>query len=726
MFSLLRRAILAIVIFLLVLLIKTGDFFLWILEKPLSLLKPQTVSYPIFPKSKVEKKKSPSRLQTIHSFPLFSKLRFFFLGTLFSFFVLFLPLVIFIFLQDLPNPQLLSSRQISQTTKMYDRNGVLLYEIYANQNRTLVPLAKIPKHLILATIAIEDRQFYNHNGIDVKGIIRAFRETIVNKNIQGGSTITQQLIKSAVLTPEVSLSRKVKEAILAIWAERIYSKDTILEMYFNQVSYGGTAYGVEAASEVYFGKRVENLTLAESAFLSGLPAAPSVYSPFSTNPEFWKKRQREVLDQMEQVGFITPQEKETTLEEELQFRKPATPILAPHFVMYVRDFLIKRFGINMVERGGLNVVTTLDLSLQKEVERIVNEEVASASSLLITNGAALVTKPTTGEILAMVGSVNYFGKGDGNVNATTSLRQPGSTIKVVTYADALQKGFTAASILDDSPITYRNQNGAPTYSPVNYDGKFRGAIPLRFAFGNSLNIPAVKTLSTIGVGDMVQTGKKMGITTWDNPKTYGLSITLGAVDVTMTDLATVYGTIANRGARRNLTPILKITNYRNELVDGISQLHAGEQVIPQSVAFIISDILSDNNARAMEFGLNSPLKVDGEKVSVKTGTSDNKRDNWTIGYTPDILVSTWVGNFDNSPMHQSLASGITGAAPMWRRIMLYVLSKGTTTSTIPPPENIIAIPCQGRTEYFISGTEKSAPCSFNFNPSATPSASPTP
>lgn len=731
MFSLLRRAVLTIFSAIILILIWIGDLVLWFFNKPIEVLK--KLSLPkiqkrgliyVSPKREKRGKRSP-RKSTYALALLTSKLHFFFLGVLFSFFVVFLPLVIFIFLQDLPNPKLLAQRQIPQTTKIYDRNGVLLYEMYASQNRTLVPLSKTPKNLQDATIAIEDKDFYNHKGVDLGGIIRAARETFINKNLQGGSTITQQLIKSAILTPEISIWRKVKEIVLALWSERVYTKAQILEMYFNQVAYGGTAYGVEAASEVYFGKRVEELTLAESAFLAGLPSAPSVYSPFSSTPNLWKDRQREVLRRMRELDFITKKEEEEAALQELVFKPQRTPILAPHFVMYVRDFLIKRYGIDMVERGGLTVVTTLDVSVQQEVERIVKEEVYAASHLLVTNGAALVTKPKTGEILAMVGSVDYFDeKRNGNVNATLSLRPPGSTIKVVTYGAALKNGFTAATILDDSPVVFRD--GTKTYSPVNYDGKFRGKVPLRLALGNSINIPAVRTLNHIGIENVISAGRRMGVSSWDGEQAYGLSLTLGGANLTMLDLSKVYGTLANGGVRKDLNPILKITNFKGEVIENISQFDRGTRVSEESVAFILSDILADNNARAWEFGPNSPLRIDGQKVSVKTGTSDDKRDNWTIGYTPDVLTATWVGNFDNSPMHQSLASGITGAAPMWRRIILYLLSKDGLGNhqPLPQPSNVIAVPCQGRTEYFIRGTEKNAPC--RWAPSATPSATPSP
>jgi membrane peptidoglycan carboxypeptidase len=334
----------------------------------------------------------------------------------------------------------------------------------------------------------------------------------------------------------------------------------------------------------------------------------------------------------------------------------------------------------------------------------------------LTNGAALVTNPSNGDILAMVGSINYDDPSGGNVNLTTALRQPGSSIKVATYATALSDGFTAASILDDSPITYQIPGSTP-YSPVNYDGKFHGKVPLRFAFANSFNVPAVKTLQKVGIPAMVATAKKMGITTWGDPSEYGLSLTLGAAEVKMTDMATIYGTVANLGKRVDLDPILKVSNYDGS-VSYQKQEELPNLVLDPGVAFIISNILADNNARSLEFGLNSPLNIPNHTVSVKTGTSDNKRDNWTIGFTPQDLVAVWVGNNDNSPMSQTLASGITGAAPIWNKIMTLLLGNASN-ATEQIPDDVVMKKCQGRNEYFIKGTENTPDCGFIATPSAT-------
>jgi penicillin-binding protein 1C len=676
-------------------------------------------------KEKLAKKKAVKEMViALHPFAkhLNLKLKYFVVGFLFCVVFVLIPFSIYTFLTSLPNPKLLTERSFPQTTKIFDRNGTLLYQIYANENRTLVPLNSIPKNLINATIAIEDKDFYSNPGFDINGIIRAAIADFSGKPIQGGSTITQQLIKSTLLTPEVSITRKIKEIVLAFWSERLYSKNQILEMYFNQVPYGGTAWGIEAASETYFGKNVKDLDLAQSAFLAGLPQAPTTYSPYGSDPTLWKQRQIEVLNKLYGLGHITLEQKDQALSESLTFQPPQIPIYAPHFVMYIKDVLVQRYGLAMVEKGGLNVTTSLDLKLQQDVQGIVSDEVNNDAYLNLTNGAALVTNPANGDVLAMVGSKDYNAENGGNVNLTTALRQPGSSIKVVTYATALSDGFTAASILDDSPITY-NIPGSMPYSPVNYDGKFHGKVPLRIAFANSFNVPAVKTLQKIGIDAMVNTAKKMGITTWGNPDQYGLSLTLGAAEVKMTDIATVYGTVANLGKRVNLDPILKVSNYDGSIFYQ-KQEELPNLVLDPGVTYIISNILADNSARSLEFGTNSPLNIPGHTVSVKTGTSDNKRDNWTIGFTPQYLAAVWVGNNDNSPMSQTLASGITGAAPIWNRIMTLLLPNNASNIVQKMPDDVIMKNCQGRKEYFIKGTETTPDCYFIATPSATVTPSP--
>jgi 1A family penicillin-binding protein len=658
-----------------------------------------------FIREKISPKPSPVHPFTIYPAPLHIawRIQSFFGGVIFTVLFLLIPYIISAWMNTLPNPNLLSKRDIQVSTKIFDRNNTLLYEIYADENRTPLTLTDIPDFMQKATIAIEDREFYNHQGFSVRGIIRALREIILNKRIQGGSTITQQLIKSSLLSPEITVSRKIKELVLAFWAERIYSKNQILEMYLNQVPYGGTAWGVESASQTYFNKPVKNLTLAEAALLAGLPAAPSQYSPFGANPALAFDRQHEVVRRMLEDRYITKEQAETALAEKIQFAKPRVSIRAPHFVMYVKDILENRYGTRMVEQGGLRVKTSLDVNIQDMAESVVKNQINSLSSLQVGNGAAVITNPKTGEILSMVGSRDYFDlEHEGNVNVTTSLRQPGSSIKVVNYAAALENGFTAASLIDDSPVMYQAE-GSPPYIPVNYDGRFHGPTPFRYALGNSYNIPAVRILEKIGVKTMINKGRQMGIKSWEDESRFGLSLTLGGGDVTMLDMAEVYGTLANGGKHISVNPILEVTDYTGKVIDRFSP--RGNQAISPEASWIISNILSDNNARTAAFGPNSSLVIPGKTVSVKTGTSNEKRDNWTIGYTPALAVTVWVGNNDNTPMNPQLTSGITGAAPIWHDIMNELL-KNRGDEIMPKPDNVIAVPCYfGRSEYFIRGTE---------------------
>lgn len=633
------------------------------------------------------------------------QIRSFVVGVLLTLSFIFIPYNAWLFLTSLPNPQLLTQRDLEVSTKIMDRNGQLLYEIYVDQNRTPVKLEDIPLIVRQATIAIEDREFYHHPGFSVRGILRALTEIIVHKQVQGGSTITQQLIKSALLTPEVSVVRKTKEIILAFWAERLFAKDQIFEMYLNQVPYGGTAWGIESAAQTYFHKSVTQLTLAEAALLAGLPAAPSEYSPFGSHPEKALIRQKEVLQRMLADGSITPEQMQQALITPVQFAQPRIGIRAPHFVMYIKDLLEKTYGPRLVERGGLRVITSLDLGMQEKIEEIVKTHIDALVNLQVGNGAALVTNPRSGDILAMVGSRDYFDVvRDGNVNVTTAAQQPGSAIKVVTYAAAMEKGMHAATIINDAPVVYQSAGGPP-YAPVNYDGKFHGPVPMRYALANSYNIPAVKTLEAIGLPAMMEKAKQMGIDSWGNdPSRYGLSLTLGGADVTMLEMARVYGTLANMGKRQDLRPILQITDYTGKIMEDHQPSKSIDALKPE-VAWILSNILADNTARQSAFGPNSALVIPGKTVSVKTGTTNDKRDNWTAGYTPSLAAVVWVGNNDNSPMNPYLTSGITGAAPIWHDIMVELL-KDKPDEVPPKPTTIVSLPCYfGKVEYFITGTE---------------------
>ena len=624
----------------------------------------------------------------------------------------------FFILKDIPSAATIGKIDYPQSTNIFDRNGELLYSIYTQRHQIYVPLDKIPKDLQVATIAIEDKDFYNHGAVDVRGIARAAYFTLFKKQVQGGSTLTQQLVKNSLLTPERTLTRKIKEVVLAYSVETLYSKDKILEMYLNQVSYGGTAWGVQAASYVYFDKPASKLNLAESAYLAGLPESPSVLSPFGSNPELGKRRQREVLKRMREERYITKAEEKKAASEKLKFTAFRDKILAPHFVFYVKNVLAKKYGERRVEQGGLNVTTSLDLKIQNFAQLAVASEVAELKKNKVSNGAVLVTNPATGEILAMVGSRDYFDTEiDGNQNVTISERQPGSSIKPINYATGLIKGYTAATPFVDKQTCFPNVGAAP-YCPKNYDGRFHGVVTMRQSLANSYNIPAVKMLKMNGIDAMIATASAMGIKTFNEPDRYGLSLTLGGGEVKMIEMAEAFGVFANIGYRIPLQPILKVTDSEGKVIEEYTPPKRpmfGEKVIPEGVAFIISHILSDNNARSAAFGTNSPLKIGNHPVSVKTGTTNDYRDNWTIGYTPDYVVAVWVGNNDNTPM-SGVVSGVTGAAPIWHDIMEYLI-KDKAPKSLSKPQSVIGrsvcnetgqppaegTGCSTRFEYFLQG-----------------------
>lgn len=631
----------------------------------------------------------------------------------------------FFILKDIPSAATIAITDYPQSTKIYDRNGKLLYTIFTTKNQSFVPFNKIPDNLKKATIAIEDKDFYKHGAIDVRGITRAFISTVFKKQVQGGSTITQQLVKNSLLTPERTVTRKIKEIILSFIVESIYSKDKILEMYLNQVSYGGTAWGVQAATSVYFDKTVDKLTLSEAAFLASLPEAPSIYSPFGSHPEAGKTRQIEVLRKMREQKYISSSQEKEAGKQELKFSKIQNKILAPHFVFYVKDLLVQKYGQRAVEQGGLNVTTSLDLDLQEYSEASVAGELSDLKRYNVSNGAAMITDPKTGEILTMVGSRDYFDQEiDGNVNVALARRQPGSSIKPINYAVGLIKGYTASTPFVDKQICFPNPGKAP-YCPVNYDGKFHGVVQMRFALANSFNIPAVKMLKANSVEAMIATASAMGITTFDNPERYGLSLTLGGGEVTMLDMTEAFGVFANNGYRIPLRPILKVTDAKGKILEEYKPPKSpifGKKVLPDGVAYVISHILLDNGARAAAFGENSILRIRNYPVSVKTGTTNDFRDNWTIGYTPSFVVAVWVGNNDNRPM-SGIVSGTTGAAPIWHDLMEKVLS-GTAPQFPQKPGNVVGkhictdtgqiAPAEGsenrcptRFEYFIKGVENS-------------------
>lgn len=618
---------------------------------------------------------------------------------------------------QLPSPTKLTSADKSLTTEFFDRNGKLLYRLYEGRNRTLVNLKDLPPYLVQATIAAEDKNFYSHSGVDVVAIARAVYANLVYHRLEGASTITQQLIKNTLLTPEKSFTRKIKEVILAIWTEKTYTKNEILQMYLNEAPYGGPAWGIEAASQTFFGQSSHDLTLAQAAFLAGLPASPTQYSPYGTNPELGKVRQKEVLSRMVQNKFLTQTQADEAYAENLQIKSQISDIKAGHFVMYVKDFLSQKYGQRVVSQGGLKITTTLDLRLQEATEQIVSEEAEKLLPLNVGNAAAMVTDAKTGQILAMVGSKDYHNEVFGAFNVALSWRQPGSSIKVATYATAFKQGFSPGNTIIDEAITFKDKWGGPPYSPVNYDGKYHGPVSLRTALGSSYNIPAVKVLNTVGIGDMIQTAKDLGITTFNEPQRYGLSLTLGGAEVKMIDMMTLYGSLSQMGTKKVSTPILKVTDSQGNVLEEYEDQPT--PAVSPEVAYLITDVLADNNARAPSFGVNSLLKINGKTVAVKTGTSDNKRDNWTFGYTPSFVVGVWVGNNDNSPMNPLLTSGVTGAAPIWNRIMNTLL-QSSPDEQFTRPTGIVEAQVDGRRDLRISNMLPKSLVRINYN--ATPSA----
>ncbi|OGM11789.1 hypothetical protein A2Z22_04435 [Candidatus Woesebacteria bacterium RBG_16_34_12] len=575
-----------------------------------------------------------------------------------------------------PFPTKLSTSTIPVSTKLFDRNGELIFEIYTNTRRTPVKIEDIPESVKQSTIAIEDKDFYKHHGVSFTGILRATYKTIFKQKLEGGSTLTQQLVKNALLTPERTIKRKIREFVLTLMVEIIYSKEQILELYLNEIPYGSTAYGIGAASELYFNKEVKDLNLSEASLLAGLPAAPTKFSPFGAHPELAKGRQEIVLRRMVEDDYISQEEADKAKEAELKYAQPEK-LKAPHFALWVKEQLAEKYGDVVVEQGGLRVTTTLDLKLQEFAETAVATEVAKLKKYDVGNGAAIVTRPSSGEILAMLGSYDYFAEDeDGKVNVVFRPRQPGSSIKPLNYALAFRNGkVTPSTPLADVPSCF-SITGQQLYCPKNYDGGFHGAVQARFALGNSYNIPAVRVLALNGIENFFYFARDMGISTWSEPKNYGLSLTLGGGEVTPFDMATAFGVFANSGIKQPLISILKVSDWTGKVYEEINPKELeGDRILTPEVTFLISHILYDNNARSAAFGESSYLNVRGHpEVSVKTGTTNDRRDNWTIGYTKHILVSAWVGNNDNSPMSGAV-SGVSGASPIFNQIMKNALDR---------------------------------------------------
>ncbi len=640
-------------------------------------------------------------------------------------------------LVDLPHPDQLYRHATTPSTNIFDRNGTLLYQINDPHQGYHTPLAldDIPQACINATIATEDATFFSNPGFDARAMLRALVGNLREREIiSGASTITQQLARNLLFSPqertEISLTRKLREVILAWRITHTYSKNEILTLYLNETYFGNLAFGIEAASNTYFGKHAAELDTAECALLAGLPQSPAAYNPLE-NPSAARARQADVLQLMVKHDFLSVAEADAAAREPLQFAAIPFPIEAPHFVMYVRGQLERRFGLDAIYTKGLQVYTTLDLNVQnaaRETMRYRLSQLAEAKNGLppknVRNAAVVVLKPVSGEVLAMVGSPNYFDpRIDGAVNATVALRQPGSSIKPITYAAAFDPNFaekygypplTPATMMMDVRTAFITREGHP-YVPQNYDRTWHGPVLLRQALAQSMNLIAVKVLDYVGLDAMTDMARHLGITTFDDADRFGLALTLGGGEVRLLELTGAYAAFASGGHRVEPTTILRVTDANgHELYRRESAL--GAAVMDARTAYLITDILSDNFARAPAFGEGSALRLD-RPAAAKTGTTTDFRDNWTVGYTPDFVTGVWVGNADNEPMKH--VTGITGAAPIWHDVMMtlhrnlpphnFPRPDGLTTETICAVNGLLpSAGCSQRVdELFIAGTEPS-------------------
>ena len=655
----------------------------------------------------------------------------------------------------LPDLSQFGNRKVSESTKIYDRTGeVILYDLHKGAQRTIVPYSEISRNIKNATVAIEDSEFWQHRGIRPKAILRAVFTNLFKGNLlggQGGSTITQQVVKNSLLTNEKKLSRKLKEWALALRLEKALDKETILSLYLNEIPYGGTLYGIEEASQAFLGKSARELSIAEAAYMAALPNAPTYYSPYGNHRDALEERKNLILRRMEEVGFITKDEYESAKKEIIcapakiegivvakatkgktapvipqagnapkctaTFRpNNETGLLAPHFVVFIRQYLEGKYGREALEEEGLRVITTLDYDLQKTAEAIVKKYALENKEKFDAENAALsAIDPKTGQILVMVGSRDYFDKNiDGNFNATIAYRQPGSAFKPFVYAAALLKGFTEETVVFDLPIEFStecNPDGTPIhkgnedkcYKPEDYDGKYRGPMTFRDALAQSVNVPAIQVLYLAGLKDSLRLAKDMGLSTLGSSDRYGLTLVLGGGEVKLLELTSAYGAFAAEGTRRPPKGILRIEDKNGKVIE--EWRDEPEQVLPKETALKITDMLSDNKARTPAFGANSPLYFPGRDVAAKTGTTNDFRDAWIVGYTPNLAVGAWAGNNDNHAMHKVAAYIV---APMWNTFMNEALKRIPPESFEKPPEkNSALLPpilrgiWQGNRTYFI-------------------------
>jgi len=606
---------------------------------------------------------------------------------------------------EVPDLKTFEERRIDQSTKIYDRTGeILLYDIHQDVQRTIISLEDISRHIKNATVAIEDAEFYEHNGIKPTAIFRAIFVNISEGGYsQGGSTITQQVVKNSLLTTEKKISRKLKEWFLALKLEKVANKETILELYLNEAPYGGNIYGIEKASNVFFDKSAENLTLSESAYLAAIPQAPTYYSPFGNNRDRLEERKNLVLERMLDLGFIDEQEHEEALKEEVEFQPRSTwGIKAPHFVFFIKEYLENKYGKDRIERGGLKITTTLDWTLQEKAEEIVRDYTEDHIEKYNASNAGLVAvDPKTGQILTMVGSRDYFSEDiDGNFNVTINPnRQPGSAFKPFVYATAFTKGYTPETIVFDletqfdtncdaegNPLSPDDDAEEVCYTPENYDGVYRGPVSLRNALAQSINIPAIKTLYLSGLRDSLTLTQRLGITSLIDPNKYGLTLVLGGGETSLLEMTSAYSVFANDGVRNDYTGVLSVETADGDILEEYSQ--NSREVLDPQIAYQISDILSDNDARTPAFGSRSFLYFSGYDVAAKTGTTNDYRDAWIIGYTPTIAAGAWAGNNDNSPMEKKVAGFII--APLWNAFMKEAIAY--------LPEERFTVPSQNQVE----------------------------
>ncbi|MBI2045945.1 MAG: PBP1A family penicillin-binding protein [Parcubacteria group bacterium] len=600
----------------------------------------------------------------------------------------------------MPSFDTFDARQVVQSTKIYDRTGeVLLFDLGSNLRRTVVPYGEISRNIKNAAVAIEDAEFYQHNGIKPKAIIRAILVNITKLGFsQGGSTITQQVVKNSLLTTEKKISRKLKEWVLALKLEKIASKEQILGLYLNESPYGGNLYGIEEASLAFFGKKAKDVTLAEAAYLAALPNAPTYYSPYGIHRDKLEERKNFVLDRMLELKFISEDEYKKAREEKVLFApQEEQSIKAPHFVMFIRSYLEEKYGKEVVNNGGLKVITTLDYELQKTAEDIVSRNALENEKKFNASNAGLVAvEPKTGDILVMVGSRNYFDSAiDGNFNVALSHRQPGSAFKPFVYATAFKKGYSPDTVVFDVETEFQttctpegkpySPEGDPDacYMPENYDGVFRGPVSLRTALAQSINIPAIKVLYLSGIGDSIRTAQSMGIDISGDANRYGLTLVLGGGEVSLLDITGAYGVFANNGIKNTPRGILHVEDAVGNVLENAEE--RPERVLDEGVALQISSVLSDNEARAPAFGEQSYLFFPGRDVAAKTGTTNDYRDAWIVGYTTGIAVGAWAGNNDNSPMEKKVAGFII--APMWNEFMQEVIKK-TPNEKFKTPQEI--------------------------------------